>query len=238
MTMNTLARGWFVTGTDTGIGKTWTTLALMRAFQAKGLCTGGMKPVASGCEMTEDGLVNDDARSILEQSGTHEPYALINPYALKEPVAPHIAAARAGARIDMSHILSAYQQLAARHEIMLVEGAGGWRVPLTDDHFFPDLVRAMGIPVILVVGLRLGCINHALLTAGRIQADGHRLAGWVANAIDPLYGEMAETLEVLDKYIASPRLGVMEHRIGYTAANVPDVLTVEPLLERDPLVLQ
>jgi len=191
-------RGYFITGTDTGVGKTAVTLGLMAHLQAHGQRVAAMKPVASGCELTAAGLVNEDALQLQRQSSVMLPYALVNPYAFEPPIAPHIAAARVGQTIAINTIQSAYAEIAHKADCVLVEGVGGWQVPLNDDETLADLARALGLEVILVVGIRLGCLNHALLTAASITASGCVPVGWVANHLPPgadFAGEIINTLK-------------------------------------------
>lgn len=198
-----MTQSWFITGTDTEIGKTWCTLALIQHFKNQGLQVAGMKPIAAGCYRSEAGLRNDDAEQILELSGLEVPYEWVNPYAFEPPIAPHLAAAQANKIINISNICNYYQQLAAQAEVVIIEGIGGWRVPINAEQSLKDIVLALKVPVILVVGLRLGCINHALLTAETIIRDGCSLAGWIANPIDPHFAAqgsidaLSERLEVL-----------------------------------------
>jgi len=201
--------GVFVTATDTGAGKTWTTIAMMTALRRQGLKVAGMKPVATGCEETAAGLRNADALSI--QAETVEPaaYECINPYAFRPTIAPHLAAQDAGIEIDMNRIVSAYTVLSSHSDVVLVEGVGGWRVPLGRDRFLVDLVRRLDLPVVLVVGLRLGCINHALLTAEVMVTDGVPLLGWVANPVDPEYAEGPRTIDTLTASIPAPLLAAL-----------------------------
>ncbi len=175
--------GIFVTGTDTGIGKTVVSLGLMQALQDQGLTVAGMKPVSAGCEQTAAGLRNDDAVLLQQQSSITLEYAAVNPYAFEPAIAPHLAARAAGVEIDLDVILTAYRALAARVDCVVVEGVGGWRVPLNERASVADLAAALGLDVCLVVGLRLGCLNHALLSAASIEAAGCHLAGWVANRL-------------------------------------------------------
>ena len=205
------ARGVFVTGTDTGIGKTRVSALLVRAHRACGRRAIGMKPVASGCRETADGLRNEDAEALIAASDPAPPYAACNPYAFAPPIAPHIAAREAGIAIALDPIVSAYSTLAAMADRVVVEGVGGWSVPLSDALMQADLVRAIDVPVVLVVGLRLGCINHALLSARAIVADGCTLAGWIANRIDPDMARADENLDTLRARIAAPLLGVVSH---------------------------
>jgi dethiobiotin synthetase len=207
-------RGYFITGTDTGVGKTAVTLGLMAHLQAQGQSVAAMKPVASGCERTSAGLRNDDALQLQRQSSVALPYALVNPYAFEPPIAPHIAAARAGEIIAIRTIRAACAEIAGKADRVLVEGVGGWQVPLNDDEFLADLVRALELEVILVVGIRLGCLNHALLTAASIEASGCTPAGWVANCLPPGTAFAEENINTLKSRLSFPFLGevpVMEH---------------------------
>ena len=199
----------FITGTDTGVGKTQIALALMAALQARGLRVAGMKPVAAGGIVTPAGLRNDDAVRLQRQSSLSLAYELVNPYVFAPPIAPHLAAAAAGVVIDMGHIKRCYAALAAQADALVVEGAGGWRAPLDERRSMADLVTALELPVILVVGLRLGCLNHALLTAEAITRHGIRLAGWVANGIDPGYAYRDENVAYLERHLSAPLLGVI-----------------------------
>src|SRR5690606_236654 len=170
--------GIFVTGTDTGIGKTLASCALLHALRARGLHAVGMKPLASGCEATPGGLRNEDALALQAASDPRPAYADVNPFALPAPLAPEIAAREAGVAVALAPMLEAHARLAARADAVVVEGVGGWMAPLAGDLMQADLVRALGLPVVLVVGLRLGCLNHAYLSARAIEADGCQLAGW------------------------------------------------------------
>lgn len=205
------ARGYFVSGTDTGIGKTFASTALLHALRARGLHAVGMKPVASGCEATPDGLRNEDAVALIAASDPAPAYADCNPFAFAEPIAPHIAACIAGRQIDMAPIRAAHARLDASADRVVIEGVGGWMAPLSDTLMQADLARALDTPVILVVGLRLGCLNHALLSARAITGDGCRLAGWIANRIDPAMPYADENVATLRARIAAPLLGVLAH---------------------------
>ncbi len=200
-------QGYFVTGTDTGVGKTWVTLSLMCALKARGLTVAGMKPVASGCRTTSAGLRNPDAELIGKEASQPAPYDLVNPYAYSPAIAPHIAAGDAGGAIDLARIVSAHKELVAGADFVVVEGVGGWRVPLNDHQSIADLARCLAYPVLLVVGLRLGCISHAVMTAETIAADGVVLAGWIANQLDPAYERSSETVETLRRSRGAPLLG-------------------------------
>ena len=211
------AKGLFVTATDTGAGKTHFALALMARLQAAGLRVNGMKPVAAGCEATAAGLRNSDAARIQARCSATVEYACVNPYPFAPAIAPHIAAAERGVDIGFDRIAESYARLAAAADVVVVEGAGGWLVPLGAGRHWPDLVRALKWPVLLVVGLRLGCINHALLSARAITDSGCRLAGWVANGIAPDYARGEATIACLRQEIAAPFLGRMPYNRAATA---------------------
>ena len=197
----------FVTGTDTGAGKTRVTLGLMAAAQARGLVVNGMKPVASGSDREDGQLRNADAVQIRSRCSAPVSYRQVNPYAFEEAVAPHVAARKAQVDVELETLAAAYYSLAEGADKVIVEGVGGWRVPLADGIQTEDLVRRLELSVILVVGLRLGCINHALLTAESINAAGVPFAGWLANGICREYAEKQATLDYLREHIAAPCLG-------------------------------
>ena len=207
--------GLFVTGTDTGVGKTLVACALLRRLAAEGATTAGMKPVAAGCAETAAGRVNEDVEALIAESTVRAERALVNPYALKEAIAPHIAAARESVRIDLEHIVGCYARLAGIARWVIVEGVAGFRVPLNDSQDTGDLARMLGLPVVVIVGVRLGCLNHAMLTREAILSRGLRLAGWVANRIDPDMERCAENIEFLERAIAAPLLG----KIPFVAAD-------------------
>ena len=203
-------KGFFVTGTDTGCGKTEVSLGLIQVLRQAGCKVQGMKPVASGCvtAATAGGYPrNADAERLLAESSRQVPYDWVNPYAFLPPIAPHIAAREAGVRIDPDLIRVRAQALAGLGDLLIVEGVGGWRVPLGPDLAVCDLPGLLGLPVILVVGLRLGCLNHALLTAESILARGCHLAGWVANQIEPGMPRREENLATLSSLLPAPLLG-------------------------------
>ena len=199
----------FVTGTDTGVGKTYVSCALLHAAQAQGLRVCGFKPVASGCERTSEGLRNEDALALQAAADTQESYAVINPYAFEPAIAPHLAARQAGVQVSLDRLNQAHAQLAARYERVMVEGAGGWQVPLNDSTSFADWVAERQWPVLLVVGMRLGCINHALLSAESI-ARRTRLLGWFANPLPPEMPCLSENIAELTRLMPAPRLSLTE----------------------------
>lgn len=204
-------RGTLVTGTDTGVGKTLVACALLRVLASRGLRAIGMKPVAAGCEERDGTLVNEDVAALIAASSASAPVDQVNPYRFRPPVAPHLAAAREGQRISLNRIRDAYAALCQCAEHIVVEGAGGLLVPLGSGKDFRDVAAVLGIPVVLVVGMRLGCLNHALLTAEAIQARGLRLAGWVANSLDPGMAEFDGNLQTLRERLPAPLLGVLPY---------------------------
>ncbi|TCO80130.1 dethiobiotin synthase [Plasticicumulans lactativorans] len=216
--------GCFVTGTDTGVGKTVVSAGLLRALAAQGLRAFGMKPVASGCDATPAGLRNADALALCAAGAAPVPYALVNPYAFAPPIAPHLAAAQVGVTIDFAHIEACAAELGAHGERLVVEGVGGWRVPLGPHGDVVALARRLGLPVVLVVGLRLGCINHALLSIEAIAASGLRCAGWVGSVVDPAMAALDDNLATLRATLAAPCLGVVPFLAGADADRVAPYL--------------
>jgi dethiobiotin synthetase len=219
-----MKRAVFVSGTDTGVGKTLLSAALLAALNAAGRTAVGMKPVASGCRATPAGLRNADAEILVAHSAGDPAYADVNPYALPEPIAPHLAAAHAHVEIGLDPIKAAFSTLYAKADSVVVEGVGGWSVPLSATLLQADIVRALALPVILVVGLRLGCLNHTLLSARAIAADGCTLLGWIGNRIDPGMACAEENLATLRERVAAPCLGVLPYRA------TPDPHKLAPLL--------
>jgi len=209
MTAEPQQAGVFVTGTDTGVGKTWVSTALIHFLRDAGARVAAMKPVATGCDLTPAGLRNPDARMLQAAATVAADYDLINPYAFAPPIAPGFAAERAGVEINPARICQCAHELASNADYLVVEGIGGWRVPIDRRYGVSDLARWLGYPVILVVGLRLGCINHARLSAEAIAADGLPFAGWVANMIDADYVEVEATLDTLCREIKPPLLGAV-----------------------------
>lgn len=213
-------QGLFVTGTDTEIGKTVVSAGLIHLLAA-GRRVAGMKPVASGAQSTPRGLRNGDALHLIDAANVEADYETVNPYCFVPPIAPHVAAAEAGAEIRTERILACARALGANADALVVEGVGGWQVPLGPGFGVPDLARRLGLPVVLVVGLRLGCINHARLSAESIRAAGCRLAGWVGNA--PAAGPMAreaENIETLEALLPVPCWGIVPYLEAPTPAAV------------------
>ena len=213
-------RSFFVTGTDTGIGKTFCSTVLLHALRQRGLKAIGMKPLASGSEWTAEGWRNDDALQLLAASEPQPDYADLNPYALPAPLAPEIAAREAGVQVELEPMRRAFERLRTQAETIVVEGVGGWAAPLAPALDQADLARALGLPVVLVVGLRLGCLNHARLTARAIAADGLELIGWIANDIDPGMARADENFELLRQRLSAPCWG----RLPNVAAGDPSSL--------------
>jgi len=197
----------FVTGTDTGVGKTLASCTLLHALRARGLRAVGMKPLASGCVDTADGLRNDDALALQSASQPRPAYPDINPFSLPEPLAPEIAAREAGVSVSLPPILAAHARLAAQADAVVVEGVGGWMAPLATNLMQADLVHALDLPVVLVVGLRLGCLNHAYLSARAIEGDGCRLAGWIGTGVDRDMLRVDENRALLAERLPAPCLG-------------------------------
>ena len=202
--------GIFLTGTDTDCGKTFVACEVLRAARARGLSAAGFKPVAAGASDCGGKLRNDDALALVEASGPDEcPYELVNPYCLPAPVSPHLAAAEVGLSIDVAPILRSFERLASDRDVVVVEGAGGWRVPLAPGLDIEALALTLGLPVVLVVGMRLGCLNHAQISEEAILNSGARLIGWIATQVDPAMSLPAENLLTLDRRLATPCLGYL-----------------------------
>ena len=200
----------FITGTDTGVGKTFYSQLLLRNLNAQGLRTAAMKPFASGAKLQDGKLCNADALVLQQAANTSFSYELCNPYCFEPAIAPHLAAEHAGVRIDSAVIRHAFEQLQRQADITLVEGVGGWLVPLDQTQTVADLVTTMGLPVILVVGMRLGCINHALLTADNIIKRGIPLLGWVANVIEPDMPYLDENIQSIAQRLHAPLLDIIQ----------------------------
>lgn len=225
----------FVTGTDTSVGKTFVSCLLLEAARQRGLRTVALKPLAAGCEVQAEGLRNDDALLLQQHMTQPLAYEQINPFALRAAIAPHIAARQEGRRLLASRMAGLVRgALMEPADFTLVEGAGGWYVPLNERETMADLVRELQLPVILVVGLRLGCLNHALLTVRAIIQEGLPLAGWVANGIDPDMPEAAANIETLQERLAAPCLGVIPYSPGASAAELAAQISLDALLDPRP----
>ncbi|MGY8839295.1 MAG: dethiobiotin synthase [Pseudomonadales bacterium] len=205
-----MKKRYFIAGTDTDAGKTMVACALLAKARGQGLTTAAVKPVAAGCIDTKDGLRNDDAEQLLAQCTLPLYYEQVNPVAFMAPIAPHIAAQQQGQRMQVGRLAGFTSGVLMQGaNLTLVEGAGGWRVPVNERETLADLAIALSIPVVLVVGMRLGCINHTLLTVEAITRDGLELAGWVANCIDPQMDELDANVTTLQHRIQAPMLGLV-----------------------------
>ncbi len=205
-----MKKGYFITGTDTGVGKTHFSVALVHALRSQGKTVAVMKPVASGGNYDSGELRNDDAQQLLDACGLDIPYDLVNPYVFEAAVAPHIAAQENNIEISLPYIADAYQQLSAKADVVVVEGAGGWQVPLAagteklQRYSMADLAQQLKLPVIMVVGMRLGCLNHALLTAQAIKESRLKFYGWVANTLEDEMLRYSENIVTLKTFIREP----------------------------------
>ena len=225
-----MTRAFFITGTDTGVGKTRIAGALCRGLAARGTRVAAMKPVASGCELTPEGLRNEDALALLAAMNVRARYSDVNPYAFAPAIAPHIAAREAGVDIDFAVLDRAYERLRMQSQALIVEGAGGWLAPLDSSRAFADLAVHWHMDVVLVVGMRLGCLNHALLTAEAIERRGLRLCGWVANAIDPAVLRLTENISSLESRISAPCLGIFPFEPQADPETLAQALAVDALM--------
>ncbi|MGY1426461.1 dethiobiotin synthase [Lysobacter sp. A289] len=205
-------RSFYVTGTDTGVGKSVASASLLHALRASGQRAVGMKPVASGCGFIDGAWRNEDALLLQAASDPRPAYADINPFALQSPIAPELALRDEGVELQLAPLLAAHVRLAAQADTVVVEGVGGWAAPLSARLDQLDLIRALDLPVVLVVGLRLGCINHARLSARAIQADGVPLLGWIANEVDPAMARINDNFQMLCDRLPVPCWGRLPHR--------------------------
>ncbi|MDQ3287190.1 MAG: dethiobiotin synthase [Pseudomonadota bacterium] len=214
----------YVTGTDTGVGKTLVSTALLHALRARGFRAVGMKPVASGCLRVDEEWRNDDALRLQAASDPRPTYRDLNPYALIQPLAPEVAARDEGVQVQLEPMMRAWSRLAAQADAVVVEGVGGWAAPLSPSLEQCDLVEALDLQVVMVVGLRLGCINHARLTARAIAADGARLVGWIASEIDPAMDRIDDSFALLLKRLDVPCWGRLPYREGASAQDMAPAL--------------
>ncbi|GFO72003.1 dethiobiotin synthetase [Bathymodiolus japonicus methanotrophic gill symbiont] len=226
-----MSQGYFITGTDTGIGKTWSTVALMQYFKNQGKTVLGMKPVASGCDELDGRLKNEDALLLQQYASFALPYEDVNPYAFTLPVSPHIAAEQAGIEIVLDEIVDKYQQIENLADIVLVEGVGGWLVPLNAHQHVADLAKQLKLPVIVVVGMRLGCINQAKLTFAAIQQSRVECRGWIASCMEQDMLMLDENIQTLCQATEMPLLAVLPFR---EKLNPEYFTSVFPLKEEVP----
>ena len=225
-----MTKGFFITGTDTGIGKTAIALGMMAALQEKGLKVAAMKPVSAGGELTGEGLRNEDAVMLMRQSSVDLPYEVVNPYAFEPAIAPHIAAGQVGVEMQTEPLLADLNNIREQCDIVMVEGAGGWLVPFNKSETMADVAKSMDLQIILVVGMRLGCLNHALLTQDSIEQMGMKLAGWVANSITPDFPSSTENLHTLEKRLHAPLLGTIPYKKHPDPVYVSNHLDINKLL--------
>lgn len=225
----------FVTGTDTGVGKTLISTAILYALRELGLSTAGLKPLAAGATQGTDGWVNDDALMLRRYQTADLAYQQVNPVVLRAPIAPHIAARREGRRVTLAQ-LEGYCRgaLLCAPDVALVEGAGGWRVPVNDREYLSGLPLRLGIPVLLVVGIRLGCINQALLTAEAIQRDGAALLGWIANVVEPDMCAVQDNIDALERALPTPLLATVPWTPAPTPEGVAELIDVSVLTGGSP----
>lgn len=227
-----MVNAFFVTGTDTDVGKTLVTEALMQAVSDSGLRAAGYKPVASGCEMIDGELKNKDALILQEASSIALLYRAHNPYAFAPAIAPHIAAAQAGVTISLDKLSAGLAEIKEHEaEWIFVEGAGGWRLPISEQEYLSDWVKKEQLPVILVVGMRLGCINHALLTLEAIERDGLTIAGWVINQVYPNMSHYQENVDTLKQRISAPLLGEIPWLEGEPTDSIDQYIDIDPLFK-------
>ena len=219
--------GFFVTGTDTGVGKTLVACALLAAFAARGMKAVGMKPVACGAEAGANGLVNEDVERLMAAANVAAPRGHVNPFCFAPPIAPHIAARQAGLAITLDRIELSFNALVDLADVIVVEGVGGFNVPLGPGTDTSQLAARLALPVVLVVGMRLGCLNHALLTAEAVAARGLKLAGWVANHVDPQMAAADDNVRALEELIDAPQIarisfaGQPDYRSIAASVNIP-----------------
>lgn len=204
-----MQQGYFITGTDTNAGKTWTTLALIETFKKQGKSVAGMKPVASGCRIIDGSLKNEDALLIQQHATANINYELINPFAFALPISPHLAGKENP--VDIALLVERFNQIRTLADVILVEGAGGWYTPVNDREDISDLARAFALPVILTVAIKLGCINHAKLTAQAIRSEGLELVGWIAVCLDPDVHYAQENINAIVRSIDCPLLGTLPY---------------------------
>lgn len=202
-------RGVFITGTDTEVGKTVVATAMIRALVQAGHRIAAMKPIAAGAERGTTGRQNSDAVALQAAANVPATYEIVNPYCLELAASPHIAAAKEGASIKLAPIVQAFGHLTRSSDLVIVEGAGGWHAPINETETMADIPATLDLPVVLVVGLRLGCLNHALLTAQAIEARGLTCVGWIGNHLQPSFEHAAENLATLEARLAAPLLDVV-----------------------------
>lgn len=227
-----MASGFFITGTDTNIGKSLVSASLVHALALREYSVVGLKPVATGCIQTEEGLRNEDAEMLMKYASVELPYETVNPYAFELPVSPNLAANHSRTNISMEKIIGSYQAAAARADWVIVEAVGGWMVPFNDNETVEDMALAVNLPVILVVGTRLGCINHAILTMDRIRESGVQVAGWVANIMQRNVDLLPDVIDTLRLRLNLPLVGIIPPYRHVNPERVANHLSIERLLNQ------
>jgi len=225
-----MTKAYFIAGTDTGVGKTLVATSLLHLARARGMSTLGLKPVAAGCELIDGQWMNDDARLLMEASSIAVDYQTVNPLALREAMAPHIAAEREQCDVRCAELVEQCKPLLDMADFTVIEGAGGWQVPLNQSETMADLAAGLNCPVVLVVGMRLGCINHALLTAAAIRRDGLQLAGWIANHIDADMAVADENVVALEQRLDAPLTGRIQAQDRIDVTTFAQGLNLDRLL--------
>lgn len=210
--MTNLPKQFFVTGTDTDVGKTYVSVQLIENLVSQGESVGVMKPIAAGGYLRDGQMVNEDALSLIEASGTNQSYEQVNPYLFEEPVSPHILTKKTGTKIDLDMLEETFIQIRNDYDRVLVEGAGGWKTPLSESENMSALAKRLDLPVILIVGMKLGCLNHAQLTQDAIQQSGLEMAGWIANTLDPDMAYLIENIEYLKSHLNAPLIGHIPYK--------------------------
>lgn len=223
----------FITGTDTEVGKTLVSRALIMALVKLNYRVSGFKPIAAGCEKTEQGMINEDATALQQVSNVDLTYTEINPFALVLPTSPHIAAKRESITIDFDVLDKNLEQHQRKSDIVVVEGAGGWKVPISDNEFLSTWVNKQKLPVIVVIGIRLGCLNHAMLTIESIKNEGLEVLGWVANTVDPSFEFYEENIQFLEHHISAPKLAEIPYLTKQDMMNVGQYIDLRLLKLRD-----
>ncbi|ORU89441.1 MAG: dethiobiotin synthase [Cycloclasticus sp. symbiont of Poecilosclerida sp. M] len=226
-----MKKGFFITGTDTEVGKTYVAVELMRLLSQRNKRVIGFKPVAAGAAEIDGVLMNSDACQLLAHSTPKPPYALLNPYCFKPAIAPHIAADATGETIEIEKIQSNYEQLEAMADVMVVEGAGGWATPINNKAGLDDVAKQLNLPIILVVGLKLGCINHALLTEAAIIQKGCTVIAWIGNEVLPAFKEKEANVLALKSRLQSPCLGVVSFQPGKQKSEPSEQINTQLLLD-------
>jgi len=226
-----MSAGFFITGTDTDVGKTYVATELIKGLRRRQVNVSGFKPVAAGASWIDGQLKNQDALDLMQAASAPFPYNEVNPYCFEPAIAPHLAAQQANVVMELSVIQSTYAKHKATSEVVIVEGAGGWRVPLDNNVGFDDLALALDLPVIIVVGLKLGCINHALLTEAAIINKGCRIAGWIGNDIGGDFKEIDENIKTLKSQMNSQCIGYIKHQSHNEKKSLLEQRNIESLLD-------